>query len=85
MVIPNLVTAPEVQMPTDEFINSSEAARRLSVTSRTITRWVLDGYFPGAFKVNPHAERSPYLIPVSAVEEFERMRQEGMVEEPDEE
>jgi hypothetical protein len=85
MVVSNLITAPEVQMPTDEFITSSEAARRLNVSPRTITRWVRQGLFSGAFPLNPHAEKSPYLIPVSAIEAFEEKRQKGMIEEPDEE
>lgn len=72
-------------MPTNEFINSSEAAKWLNVSTRTITNWVQKGYFQGAFKINPLARNSPYLIPMSAIEEFEKKRQEGSVEESDEE
>ena len=58
----------------DGYLNTSQVAERLGVTERTITRWVIDNYFPGAFKLNPNAEKSAYVIPVSDVEAFEAKR-----------
>lgn len=56
------------------FISSSEAAKRLNVTSRSITRWIESGKFPGAFKANPSVKNSPFLIPLDVFEEFEASR-----------
>lgn len=61
----------------ENYISTSEAAERLGVTQRTIARWVSKGCFPGAIKVNPQFKHSPYLIPVSAIEEFEASREIG--------
>lgn len=52
------------------YLRTAEVAKRFDVNSRTILRWVKDGYFPGAIKQNPHASNSPILIPEQAVEDF---------------
>jgi predicted site-specific integrase-resolvase len=72
------VAAPEVYTMQTDYMRTTEAAERLGVSTRTITRWVERGYFPGAFKVNPEADNSPYMIPLSAIEALERKRREGV-------
>lgn len=57
-----------------KYISSSEAAKRLSVTTRTITRWIDDGCFPGAFKLNPEIKNSPFVIPHNEFEKFAEER-----------
>lgn len=54
-----------------QYIRTSEVAKRLNVTTRTIARWIGAGFFPGAFKVNPDAANSPFVIPVADVRAFE--------------
>jgi hypothetical protein len=70
-------TATQEAPVSDEYLSTSEAAQRLMVTTRTILHWIDLGFFPGSFKVNPRAKNSPYLIPVSAIENFEQERKEG--------
>jgi len=70
----------EVAM-TNGYLRTAEAAERLQVSPRTITRWIDKDYFPGAFKINPEVDNAPFLIPVSDIEEFERKRQTGEIEE----
>jgi hypothetical protein len=63
----------------DNFLNTQEAAERLGVHSRTVVRWIEQGHFPGARKVNPFAKkRSPYIIPLSDIEQFEKTRDKGI-------
>ena len=84
MNIPNLMAAQEAnKVDSKEFLNTAAAAKRLNVSPRTIIYWAQKGFFPGAFKVNPFVKKSPLLIPLSAIEEFEKKRAEGLI--PDEE
>lgn len=55
----------------DEFVSVDEAAKMLGMSSRTVSRWVKQGYFPNAQKKNPFAARgSAYEIPKSDIEVF---------------
>lgn len=65
---------PEVNQMA-EYISTSEAAERLRVSPRTIARWIRRGCFPGAIKVNPNFKNSPFIIPIPAIEEFEKKRE----------
>lgn len=64
-----------------DFLSSSEVAKRLNVTPRTIARWIKAGYFPGAVQVNPRAKNSPFIIPVSAVKKYEEERDSTAITE----
>ncbi len=68
LVSDNLVTSM------DSDGGATEAAKRLEVTSQTITRWVEAGKFPGAFKANPSIRTFSYLIPVKSVENVEKSK-----------
>ena len=49
-------------------LTTADVAAELGVTERTITRWCEAGRFPHAYRLNPEAEKSPWLIPPSDVE-----------------
>lgn len=75
------MTALAIQNPTQEAILEQpvltipQVADRLGVDRSTILRWIQDTEaFPNAFKKNPFLKTSPYVIPVSDVEHFERMQ-----------
>ena len=48
----------------------AELAERYGVPPMTILRWIGADLFPGARKRGPY-ENSPWVIPMSAVEQFE--------------
>ncbi len=64
-----------------DFVSAAQVAKRFDVTSRTIVRWIDEGVFPGAFKVNPSIKNSPYLIPQSSIDEYEQKREEERQEQ----
>jgi excisionase family DNA binding protein len=51
-----------------------EAARRLGVSEKTVRNMIDRGSLPGAYKLDPRVERSPYRIPLGAVEALELAR-----------
>jgi hypothetical protein len=57
-------------------LTAALTAERLSVSTRTIRRWAADGFFPGAYTLNPALRDSPLIIPVEDVEAFEQKRRE---------
>lgn len=57
-------------------LSASQVADRLSVTSRTVRRWINDGHFPNAFQLNPSLANSSFVIPIRDVERFEEQRRE---------
>lgn len=59
-----------------ELIKASEVAKQFNVSLRTVNRWIEAGYFSGAFRRNPRAANSTYLIPVDSVEKFKREREQ---------
>jgi predicted site-specific integrase-resolvase len=68
----------EVRMDkTTEKVSVTEVAERLSVTTRTVTRWITQGCFPNAYKKNPYLKSSPYVIPLEDVESFEALARES--------
>ena len=75
------MVAEEVQMAQNGYLTTAEAAERLQTSTRNVTRWIRRGSFPGAFKINPDVENSPFLIPETAVIAFEERRRAGLEEE----
>jgi len=57
-----------------KVLSTRETAERLGVIPRTITKWIKQGSFPNAYKLNPDALRSTYQIPISDIEAFEERR-----------
>ena len=57
-------------------ITTKEAAIRLKVTSRTVRNMIMRGRFPGAYKVDPEAKRSTWMIPINEIIELEKKRDE---------
>ena len=72
------MTVPTIQEETGfakGYLRISEAAKRLGVHPRTITRWVHDGKFPGTIKNDPDAITGSFFrIPAKAIEAFEKRR-----------
>jgi predicted site-specific integrase-resolvase len=61
-------------------LNAKEVAKRLELDIFTVSRYCRQGFFPGAYKKNPYAQRrSEWRIPEEAVEAFERKRTETAV------
>lgn len=58
----------------EKMLSVTAVASRLVTTSRTIQRWIKEGYFPNAFKGNPDKKSSAYKIPESDVVAFEQKR-----------
>lgn len=56
----------------EKFISAANAAKRFNVTARTVVRWINDGDLPGAVRVTPGIKNSPFFIPLSSIEEFEK-------------
>ncbi len=59
----------------DKVLSTGQVAERLGVDPRTVQRWVAAGRFPGAYRLDPDAKQSPYVIPSSDVTAFEARRQ----------
>ena len=54
-----------------EWWSVAETATLFGVAVATVRHWIEKGHFPGARKRGP-ATNSPWIIPVSAVEEMAR-------------
>jgi excisionase family DNA binding protein len=59
-----------------KLYSTREAAQRLGVTARTIQQWINDGKLPGAYKLDPTGQTSPYRIPEADIVAFEQQRLE---------
>lgn len=51
-----------------------EIAEKLNVSRVTAWRWVQQGAFPNAYRVNPLSEQSPWRVPEEEVIAFEEKR-----------
>ena len=58
----------------EELLTCAEVAEHLGVTIATISRWVRAGYFPNAWRINPHGHKSEWRIPKKDVEAFFELR-----------
>lgn len=57
-------------------LSTADVAARLGVSTRAIIKWLGQGLFPNAYKMNPHSRNSPYRIPEKDVLEFEESRRQ---------
>lgn len=57
----------------ERYYTVAEAAKRLGVQNKTVRLWVLDGKFPGVYRLSDEP-KSPYRIPESAIAAFEQNR-----------
>jgi excisionase family DNA binding protein len=53
----------------NEIYTAKEAAEILGVKGRTIRLWLLSGYFPNAYRLDP-TKRSVYRIPKEDIQAF---------------
>ena len=60
-----------------EYFSMADMAARYNVEKSTVSRWIDEGFFPGAEKKGPY-KNSPYRIPASAVEHFDKLRESGL-------
>lgn len=67
-------TYREEAVMSGDFVTVAQAAKRLDVTTRTIVRWIENGRFPGAFKIDPGIDNSPFLIPMDSFLAYESER-----------
>ncbi len=56
-------------------LTTAEAAERLGVTPQALHKWIQQGHFPNAYKLNPHAKNSPLRIPETDIIAFEKERE----------
>jgi len=64
-------------MPETKWVTSEQAAKLLGVTPRHVAWLVSTGKLPGATKVNPEGETSPYIIPLDEVKALIKKRKTG--------
>lgn len=60
-----------------EFFSMADVAARYGVEKSTVSRWIDEGFFPGAEKKGPY-QNSPYRIPAAAVDHFDKLRESGL-------
>jgi excisionase family DNA binding protein len=60
-----------------EALTVQETAAFLGVSLRTVMNLIARGRFPGAYRLDPGVERSPYRIPVEDVKKFDENRKGG--------
>lgn len=56
-------------------LTAAEAANELGRDPRTVQRWCNAGVFPNAYRINPEARRSPWMIPPEDVEALKQQEQ----------
>jgi len=59
----------------NEILKVNQVAELLQVTTRTVCNLCTRGRFPGAYKFDPMAKRSDWLIPRHDLNEFLQSRQ----------
>jgi len=60
----------------EKTLTIAQVAKRMECSETTVSRWTLAGNFPNAFKRGT-GKTSPYRIPVSDVEAFEKRLRQG--------
>ena len=63
-----------------DFLTVEKTAERLGVTDRTIRNMIVRGSLPGAYRIDPRMPKSPWRVPVSAIELVEKERRGTVVE-----
>jgi len=61
----------------DIFYTSAQTAVFFCVSIRTVQDWIKKGYFPNAYKRNPHAKRPEYRIPQSDIAKIIELRRQS--------
>ena len=64
-------------MDENVLLSVAEAAEMLNVSTGAIHKWIDQGHFPNAFKLNPRLKNSPYRIPKDDVENLQLERTGG--------
>ena len=54
-----------------DFLTAPQVAQQIQKDVSLVQRLCRQGAFEGAFKVNPNAKTSPWLIPIVAVEKYQ--------------
>lgn len=57
-----------------KLLTTKEVADRLGVTPRAVQKWIGQGKFPNAYKLDPDGATSPYRVPENDVVSFEERR-----------
>ena len=63
----------ELTNESEEMLTCGQVAKLLGVSKGTINRWVKEGHFPNAWRINPHLQ-SGWRIPESDVDAFIALR-----------
>ncbi len=61
-----------------KYLKVSHVAERYNVSPRTVLRWIHDGFLPGAFKLNPLAKNSHFVVPEEDLKTFEESRKSSL-------
>ena len=59
-----------------KWYSVAELRKRYDVSQITVSRWLRDGFFPGAEKTGPY-RKSKWRIPQEAVDHFDKLRDEA--------
>jgi predicted DNA-binding transcriptional regulator AlpA len=59
---------------TEQYLKTKEVASLLKCSTVQVQRYVKRGHFPGTYQLDPTMKTSPFLIPLSAVEQFQKSR-----------
>jgi len=63
----------------EQTFTVKEAAHRLGASDETVRRMILEGIFPGARKLRPEKNTSPYRIPKSELDAYLQARDEKSI------
>lgn len=63
-----------------KYLKVSLIAKRYGVSTRTVLRWIHGGLFPGAFKLDPTAKNSHFVVPENDLKLFEEERKSPLSE-----
>lgn len=64
-----------------QYLKVSHIAERYNVSTRTVLRWIHEGLFPGAFKLDPNAQNSHFVVPEEDLRLFEEKRKSSLLRE----
>jgi predicted DNA-binding transcriptional regulator AlpA len=55
-----------------QLLTAPEARARLGISQPTMTNWLAEGRFPGAWRLDPDSPRSRWRIPIEDVEAIQK-------------